>query len=368
MHRLKQDLGKCQGKEGVVSSEAVPFVFCRPADAEQPGGTKGARLGPTVASPSALRPELGGSPPTLSRPSLGCNPETGAKGGANYAESLLSRANSTSRQNSCTKWVVGRCARGHTHARAIFCGREWCPTCGEVGSDLHKRRQSKWLPRVAEAESWRYLVITLPPEVRVRFRTKAALAILRTKIMRKLQRMGCARGLDRWHFFGEPPASGIPEYHPHLNILTPGGFMPRADVLELKQFVAKVLKVELDRINLKVAYAKTWTKLAHRVRYITRSTFLDAAWDVELSRELVGFRNGHSWGKWTGESVWPVELVGEDLSKGYAVLMYERGLCPDCGTRILWEEVLRELDARTWRDRGGGYWSLRKYGLVAKAA
>lgn len=144
--------------------------------------------------------------------------------------------------------------------------------------------------------------------------------------------------------------------------------MEKTQVEELKRYMAKVLEVEANRVNLKVRYAKTWPKISHRVSYITRATFLDAAWDEELSRELVGFRNGHSWGKWTGESVWPQKETDEDLSDGYAVMMFERGLCPDCGTGIIWEEILREFDQRIWKDRGGGYWSKKRYELVAKAA
>lgn len=363
MHRVEQDQGKCQAKGGIVSLEAVPLFVSRVEGESGAGGSSRQQAGgdPGGTMPGRTR---GGERPEAERScyrikDLGED----AVRGAYYPE-----ANSTNRQNECTRWVVGRCAEGHTHVKSIFCGREWCPTCGQEGSDLHKRRQSKWLPKVAEASAWRYLVITLPEEVRGRYRTKAALAAFRTKIMRKLKRMGCSRGLSRYHFFGEGKDGVIPVYHPHLNILTPGAWIPRDQVKELKRFVAKVLEVELDRINLRVSYAKTWPKLLHRVRYITRSTFLDASWDEEMSRELVGFRNGHSWGKWTGESVWPVELVKEDLAKGYAVLMYERGLCPDCGTGIIWEEILRELDPRTWRDRGGGYWSLRKYEFMAKTA
>ncbi|GAI80772.1 unnamed protein product, partial [marine sediment metagenome] len=106
----------------------------------------------------------------------------------------------------------------------------------------------------------------------------------------------------------------------------------------------------------------------HKLKYITRATFLDARWDVPMALELRGFRNQWCWGgrKWQVPAVWSLDdLPGErqsDMSDGdtRAIAALELGYCPHDGLKITWSRwqpisILPELGGR---NIGAGYWEL----------
>ncbi len=244
----------------------------------------------------------------------------------------------------------GTCEHGHEYARELLCGRDWCPTCGQDDSKVHQRRKADWFPRVVQAESWAYIVLTIPPEVRDRYRTQEALGKLGTAAKRMMQRHGFERGLRRWHFFGD--RSKV--YNPHLNLLTPSGWLTKDQIEGLKDSWANILQIDRSRVNLKVRICDTPRKILHRVRYITRATFKEWRWDEWLARELVGFRNSSSWGHWDDSPAWEVGKGEDGCEDGYRVAMLQRGLCPEDRTPITWGGLVRAVP---WgRHLGGGYW------------
>lgn len=279
------------------------------------------------------------------------------------AQSSMTLKNSVVLAPACGSWTLrGECEHGHEFAKQVVCGREWCPVCGKDGSKAHQRRKAQWFPRARQLGSMGYFVFTVPPEVRDRYRTRGALGRLGKSVKRMLQGQGFSRGLRRWHPFGEPLGHGkAPQYHPHLNVLVEAGHLSSDLLDEVKASWGRILGVPRNRVNVRYRYYTTAAQMAHKVKYVTRATFLDWRWDPELAKEWVGFRNSSAWGSWEGEPVW--ESVGQDDGSGFAVWMLEQNRCPIDGTRVRWlyAEGKRSVLFQHMRHLGAGYYSSGDY-------
>jgi len=268
----------------------------------------------------------------------------------------------------CPTWsVLGECEGEdgrhdrHFFAKEIICNREWCRSCGGVDGRAHQRRKAAWLPRACQMRVVGCFVLTIPPELRDRYRTRVALGKLGTAAKRMLQRHGFGRGLRRWHIFGEDhpgeglQGDGLPPYHPHLNVLVEAGFL-EPEVLEaVKDSWARILHVDRGRINLHYQFATTVPDKLHLVKYVLRPTFTDWSWDEELAWELLGFHNSQAWGGWHDPPAWDVP-VGDEFGTP-ALVALEQGLCPVDNTPITWRGVVRTTlqVAPWWEELGGGY-------------
>lgn len=286
--------------------------------------------------------------------------------GGSYPE--LKRQSHTELSGNCGRWCLkGKCQLGgHRFTRPLICGYEWCVNCGQDGSDAHKKRKAPWIEKVMSAESWLYLVFTLPPEIRANYRTKKKLAALGVAVKRLLQRVGFDRGLRRDHFFGD--RSRV--YHPHVNVLVPGEWMDAVTLARIKRSFAIILGVDVDRVNVRVEVKRGPVAVLHSVRYITRATFKNQEWDPELARELVGFRNSSSWGR-NWERVWEMpkgeEKEGAEVNGALAARLLDMGVCPDCGGSIKWEGIETFHKGALWREVGGGYYTAVAGDARAKA-
>ncbi len=191
--------------------------------AEESTSTEGAYTGQEAALEAGLPLSLLSS---LPREAV----EDGSWGGrgGDYLESIANSGLKL-KQPAYPGWfVAGICEQGeHVFYRMTYCGREWCGVCREP---MHKRRIARWLPKAFQVKSMGYLVVTILPEDRARFRTKAVLSQAgkrATTVIRQLFR----RGLRRWHWFGDKDQ----DYHPHLNYLVEGGYMSRHELREPKR-------------------------------------------------------------------------------------------------------------------------------------
>lgn len=250
---------------------------------------------------------------------------------------------------ACAQWaVLGKCANGHQWAKELVCGREWCPTCGQDDSVAHKRRTARWTPRAQQIASMGYLVITIPPSARwqlthpahLRFATKALLDVLRghrTKHERRVDGYW-PRGLARWHWFGEKP--GI--FHPHLNVLVDGGYLPRHTLRQLKRDLAKAVK-QRDLV-VYYQYSRKPAKKAHWTRYVNRPTFTDRSWAPDFIETLYNFHSSRSWGKWEGQQLWGDSDPHHNHDSIIAAL--ETHTCPICHSPVEWTRPRRLSDLR----------------------
>ena len=259
-------------------------------------------------------------------------------------------------------FIAGECENGHRFAKELVCGKEFCSVCGEDGSVAHLRRFARWLPKIQQMGQLGYFVFTIPEELRAKYRTKKALSKLGHRVQELLKAFGYSRGLRRWHWFGDKST----KYHPHLNCLVDGGFVSPAKLDAIKRGYASLLGADVVDVNYR--YRLSPGKMVHSLKYVTRATFRDYDWDLEMAMKLRGFRNMVVWGRgqWDGEAAWSLDELGgearaevEDLDiEAIEALVDKR--CPVCGERIEWEEALPIglLDMVDKRSLGAGYWRL----------
>ena len=254
-------------------------------------------------------------------------------------------------------FVVGECENGHRFAKELACGKEWCRVCGEDGSMAHNRRLARWLPKIQEFEASGYFVFTIPEELRAKYRTKKALAGLGHRIQELLRSYGYARGLRRWHFFGDRSV----KYHPHLNILVDGGYLSREKLKAIKRDYARILDCQV--VDVHYHYRRSPAEQVHTLKYVTRATFRDYKWNIELAMSLRGFRNMCVWGRglWTGAPCWFLsEKAGIEGLDVESVNKLATGVCPVCSKPLLWGKALPFglLGLVEKKSLGAGYYRL----------
>lgn len=232
----------------------------------------------------------------------------------------------------------------HTILMSLNCGQEWCPTCGQDGSHAHLRRISRVLPKARQIASMGYLVIEYPNDCRSALRNTEFLNDQYKRVMSCLKgtkrgqgRNGWfKRGLIRMHFFGDKVTG---KYNPHFNVLVDAEYMPHDKLNELKQALREACGVS----NLIIHYSfvspgdpQYIAKMYHRVRYVTRATFKNLNWDVELAWDLKNFRNQRWWGKWNDAPVWDITRNGPegDFEALHALEHIFNHKCPVCGAEL----------------------------------
>ena len=269
-------------------------------------------------------------------------------------------------ESNCPAYFIqGNCEDGHRFAKVLYCGKEWCSNCGQEWSKPHQRRFSRWLCKVTQIQTMGYFVFTLPMEVRENFRSKKQLSWLGSAIQNLLKSYGYERGLRRWHFFGDKTN----DWHPHLNVIVDGAYASESKLERIKQSYSALLGVEIADVNYR--YRKSPGEKVHTLKYVTRATFKDYKWDLEMADELHGFRNQLWWGhkKWNEAPAWSLEDLDEKAQleleslDSQAVESLENGECPHCHKPIEWGNVqpIGVLDEITnKRDLGGGYYELEQ--------
>ena len=299
--------------------------------------------------------------------------------------------------------------------RRLTCDREWCihPECQEAA---HTRRIGKWLPKLQAYRSWRYIVAEWPTERRAAlFPAKredgtfdhSALSKAANTVARTLKALGYTHGMRRWHPVGSPTcpngckkhkdgqtfAQDLSEkgmewfcrkcgqvftwrelrrlsvaWNPHLNILTPGGYIEDDHLEALKaalraavgepDLIVHVQYVDLDNPPKGQTEDSQVRTLIHHLAYVTRATLRDWTWAARVAERLKGFRFSYTWGRNWPEKSWGDDQAGDELAD---VAALEAGTCPDCGGGIRWEksaavynlrQVAQQFDLT---ERGGGY-------------
>ena len=200
----------------------------------------------------------------------------------------------------CGKSIsLAACDFSHLVGAVLWCGRDWCPTCGQEKSNIHRRRYARLLPRVQQLEHVGLFVVTWPERARQALRHRATLAAVGKTVAGIFKKQGFVRGLRRWHWFGEAPCpncgnrQGIeenedgqgatcsacgrvfawrdssPVWHPHLNVLVDAGFISPEKLAAVKEALRAKTGAEVVNYN----YAANPGGTVHKVRYLTRATF-----------------------------------------------------------------------------------------------
>jgi hypothetical protein len=212
----------------------------------------------------------------------------------------------------CSKGFLWGTTSKSNYYKIVTCGKEWCSDCGAFHSISHSRRINKVLPRIRGllfggkrancnragfingqtmlGQSIQYLVITVPPSLRDLFRDQEVLNRFRNYWRRKLKEEGREHGVCRYHWAGEDGYL----WHPHLNILTTGEFIPMQTLIRWRAELGQWFKNEFNlkhkpTANIYTSYSMDEKKIKHRVSYVFRATqTIYNKWNEET---IKGFRN-----------------------------------------------------------------------------
>jgi hypothetical protein len=282
-----------------------------------------------------------------------------------YLERIANVVTSVGREVKCPGYVVvGQCENGHQFVKEIYCGREWCPVCGEDGSIAHNRRFSRWVTKAQEMRTMGYLVFTMPIVTRGNYRNKASLNELTKRVCNGdksrrikglLKEMGFTRGLARWHWFGDTPG----KWNPHLNVIIEAGRLTKLQLETIRLSWAGILGVDNAVVNY--SYTAEIPKMVHILKYVTRATFREYNWNPFMAGALYNFRNMRYWGVWGWNPVWQLE---QSEGNNEAISALESGNCPVCGTPVTWTKAMDIKHLEIWASYGiahsigSGYWQL----------
>jgi hypothetical protein len=205
--------------------------------------------------------------------------------------------------------AVGACARKYLECelpsgdkiyKAMYCGRDWCPTCGKRGSVVHRRRVGRLWHRWLTFKQWGYFVFTIAPEQRP-YINRDVLDKLATYLKRKFQAEGFEHGFERWHWAGEDGTT----WKPHINLILERGAIGRTreDFIRIMAQYREDWAQALVRIagcpyvagQVHYEWAKKISKAVHWLKYIYRPTYSGS--DVSVINTINGFRNSRTWGK-----------------------------------------------------------------------
>ncbi|TET41946.1 MAG: hypothetical protein E3J60_03450 [Dehalococcoidia bacterium] len=259
----------------------------------------------------------------------------------------------------CGAWaLISECESGDHHfGKRIYCGREWCEVCGEDNSASHKRRQARILPKIQQVKELGYLVIEWPDWARhigerglnpdqdqgdpvagwcyskadLQETTNMIIEVLAGRRCGRRGRVGgfFARGVGRWHWFGDQCQG---KWNPHFNVLVESGYLSKPELEGIKASLRFALNC--PELIVHYSYFDKPGQMVQKVRYITRATFRDYSWNPYMAQDLFNFRNIRWWGNWKGEPAWDLgqaKVEGEDIAGLEAVSKLQEGLCPDCG-------------------------------------
>jgi hypothetical protein len=289
----------------------------------------------------------------------------------------------------CTRSYLSGSTSNNYYFKAITCGKDWCPDCGSNLSETHKRRIMPVIDRFKSlqqsGEKIGYLVVTIPKNLRDRFKSQEALTDFRNYFRRKLKRETKGIGVMRYHWAGE---DGF-KWHPHLNILLPMGYVSKETLEkwrnELGQWFSdycnlpeckywdeekKEMVQDFPKGNFYYHYLKpedegSESKLFHWVKYIFRAT--QTVYNKETAQIIKKYRNTSIFGK---KSDWPKrELTDNDLIakalKGFEVDK-ETGEVEKIIWNKYWNENLQKwvidnrslgtYDLREMENIGPGFW------------
>lgn len=250
----------------------------------------------------------------------------------------------------------GRCAtlfecENHDVWVPRFCGKPYCPGCGEEGSPIHLRRYSRIVQRIKDVR-WQKDVVTLPEKYRPA--TKAEVTDLAQIIADMIMVWyDVPASLIAVHWLGEV-SQGV-----HFEVITPGLGKKRSkdELHALREWLAWGLDFDVlpvinhqyvsSREKAEIQQAKWW----HGIRYAAHPTGYSGRWDAMTDEELQvllsmmkGYHTVRGYGLWSNTKCnsaeardlakqYPIDL-GEDQEETSGVValgkIHDGGECPVC--------------------------------------
>jgi len=280
----------------------------------------------------------------------------------------------------------------HSFGKRIFCGRQWCPRCGQDNSEAHRRRYMRIMDKIFSLDRLGVFVFTIPQTVVDAFLDPVVLSMASNFVAGLLKKKGFDKRLLVWHFFGDGKIREgrlrFDKYHPHLNVAVEGGWLSEEFLDEVKkawaEFLEKITGKKMLTIKNKpvkkvdVHYCfleysnESAGKFYNRACYITRPTFKQLEGWEHLARALFRFRNIRICGKWDEEKgarryqEWIQELreylksrpeksKKQPVSK--EVRQLSRGICFICGGKLRFVNVYLFSETTFRRALEAGYYA-----------
>jgi hypothetical protein len=281
----------------------------------------------------------------------------------------------------CGRWgYVRECDNRHIVATRLLCGFEWCSTCGQKGSRVHKQRIARQLKRVLKAERVGYFVFTVPESIRWYYSTPERLSKLNTRILGIVKYVlgDDIRYISRWHFKGDRNKK---KYYPHLNVLVNAGYLSETQLDNIKWLYREVLRSDTgydgDVVVVDYQYVEGYSKKSLRKKYhmieyimratatrdfvvdnpelneIMRRTSCDGILPFDFRQRFYDFRNVRISRGWDVIDAMDVPEVDGFLEKlrewkdMHGFLRMESGVCPICGAHTESEGVWN-FGSRYW--------------------
>lgn len=262
-----------------------------------------------------------------------------------------------------SKVVVLQCERFlHLYGKRLYCGREWCPICGEDESKAHKRRYGRMMHKVfylghsGGSHGLGYWVFTVPPVVREKLKRKEKLQLVGRFVRGLLREHDFEIGISGWHRFGDGEIKegelDLGVYHPHENCIVVGRWVTDKEMASVKEAYRKYLESIsgelIPVVDVWYQYFKDEAQWWHKGRYITRPTFKSLEGDnFSLVSSVFNFRNIVYWGWGQKEKKQEKERLGLTVLKNWieelkaknekereeadlALSILSEMLCPQC--------------------------------------
>ena len=175
------------------------------------------------------------------------------------------------------KFVHLKDANGHEKYLRMYCKNEFCPTCGERGSRVHKTRVARARDRLMWAPVLGYVVFTLPEEISKTKLNKDVLSQLEKEAYNIVQHnFNAPGGMVRIHFAGNQCGS----LRIHINVLFPmlntnGIGKVGIAVIDAARstwtvFINSFFNLNIKSADLHYGFATTAKKKAHKIKYVLR--------------------------------------------------------------------------------------------------
>lgn len=250
-------------------------------------------------------------------------------------------------ENCGQNFVHLKCSGGHEKYARMHCNREYCPTCGQKGSRLHKKRTTRAMDRLIWAPVLGYVVFTLPDEVSQSRPDIDTLKLLSAKAWDLVKEYFNTPGsMVRTHLMG----NALGKLHIHINVLFPIlndtglGMIPQEKLDRLRRswtnFINQQFGKEYADTNLNYNFATTRRKIRHKIKYVVRP-IVNALEFYSLNDEdkhyiisLAGWHNTRWFGKLanaqykkflTAKGINPKQYENADLHLSRR--------CPVCGNK-----------------------------------
>lgn len=176
------------------------------------------------------------------------------------------------------------CGMNYVHLQAgpqevklarIHCNQEFCPTCGQNDSALHKKRAGRAQDRLLWSKMLGYMIFTLPRSISDSNPDRDTLVKLSKKTWEITKKyFNTPGGVTRIHFMGEDPA----KLHIHFNVLFPlqsdRGAVSEECLAEIRKewtdFLNSEFNLEIPVANIFYKFAIEAGKQIHKIKYVFR--------------------------------------------------------------------------------------------------